>query len=70
MGAVLSQNGNPITFISKALNKTERNYATKKKYLLAIVCSLKNFMKLLIRSIRTRNPYGPPTNTKNTLGNK
>ncbi len=42
LGAVLSQEGKPITFISKTLNKTEQAYATNKKELLAIVWALKN----------------------------
>jgi len=36
IGAVLSQEGKPITFISKTLTKTEQVYATNKKELLAI----------------------------------
>lgn len=41
IGAVLSQEGKPITFISKTLNSTETNYATNEKELYAIVWSLK-----------------------------
>jgi len=41
IGAVLSQEGKPITFISKTLTKTEQVYATNKKELLAIVWALK-----------------------------
>jgi len=37
IGAVLSQKGKPITFISKTLTKAEQIYATNKKELLAIV---------------------------------
>uniref|UniRef100_A0A0K8W058 RNA-directed DNA polymerase n=1 Tax=Bactrocera latifrons TaxID=174628 RepID=A0A0K8W058_BACLA len=47
MGAVLSQGGKPITFISKTLNKTERNYATNEKELYAIVWALKNLRNYL-----------------------
>jgi len=36
IGAVLSQEGKPITFISKTLTKTKKVYATNKKKLLAI----------------------------------
>jgi len=42
IGAVLSQEGKPITFISKTLTKTEQVYATNKEELLAIVWALKN----------------------------
>jgi len=47
IGAVLSQEGNPITFISKTLTKTEQVYATNKKELLAIVWALKNLRNYL-----------------------
>lgn len=47
IGAVLSQNQKPITFISRTLNKTEQNYATNEKELLAIVWALKNLRNYL-----------------------
>lgn len=47
VGAVLSQDSKPITFISKTLNKTERNYATNEKELYAIVWSLKTLRNYL-----------------------
>lgn len=47
IGGVLSQNGKPITFISKTLNSTERNYATNEKELYAIVWSLKTLRNYL-----------------------
>ncbi len=47
IGAELSQDGYSITFISKTLNKTERNYAAYKKELLAIVWALKNLRNYL-----------------------
>jgi len=37
IGAVSSQEGKPITFISKTLTKAEETYATNKKELLAIL---------------------------------
>ncbi|KAH8273309.1 hypothetical protein KR018_010569, partial [Drosophila ironensis] len=37
IGAVLEQNGRPITFISRTLTSTEENYATNEKEMLAIV---------------------------------
>ncbi len=47
IGAVLSQNNEPITFISKTFNKTEQLYATNKKELLAIIWPLKNLRNYL-----------------------
>lgn len=42
LGAVLSQNNRPITFISRTLNETEQNYATNEKEALAIVWALQH----------------------------
>jgi len=71
LGAVLSQNRHPITFISRTLNKTEQNYATNEKEILAIVWALqklRNYLygiadltiftdhQSLIYSISERNP--------------
>lgn len=47
LGAVLSQNRHPITFISRTLNKTEQNYATNKKEILAIVWALQKLRNYL-----------------------
>lgn len=47
LGAVLSQEGKPITFISKTLNATERNYATNEKELYAIVWAIKTLRNYL-----------------------
>lgn len=47
LGAVLSQNGKPITFLSRTLNKAEENYAANEKEMLAIIwalTSLRNFL--------------------------
>ena len=40
IGAVLSQSGRPITMISRTLSKTEENYATNQRELLAIFWAL------------------------------
>lgn len=40
LGAVLEQSGRPITFLSRSLNKTEENYATNEKEMLAIIWAL------------------------------
>jgi len=47
IGAVLSREGKPITFISKTLTKAEQVYATNKKELLAIVWAFKNLRNYL-----------------------
>lgn len=51
IGAVLSQGeigkDRPITYISRSLNKTEENYATNEKELLAIVWALDNLRNYL-----------------------
>lgn len=47
IGAVLSQNNRPITFLSRTLNKTEESYAANEKEMLAIIWalnSLRNFL--------------------------
>jgi len=43
IGAVLSQNGHPISFISRTLNDHELNYSAIEKELLAIVWATKTF---------------------------
>lgn len=47
LGAVLSQNGKPITMISRTLSDTEMNYATNERELLAIVWALKSLRHFL-----------------------
>lgn len=47
IGAVLSQERNPITFISRTLTKTEQNYATNEKELLAVVWALQKLRNYL-----------------------
>lgn len=47
IGAVLSQNKHPITFISRTLSETEQNYATNEKELLAIVWALQKLRNVL-----------------------
>lgn len=47
IGAVLSQEGKPITFISKTLNETERKYATNERELFAIVWALRTLTNYL-----------------------
>lgn len=47
LGGVLSQNRNPITFISRNLTPTEQNYATNEKEILAIVWALQKLRNYL-----------------------
>lgn len=47
IGGVLSQNGKPITFISRTLSKTEMELATNERELLAIVWALKTLRNYL-----------------------
>lgn len=47
LGAVLSQEGRPITMISRNLSRTEANYATNERELLAIVWALKELRHYL-----------------------
>lgn len=47
IGAVLSQERHPITFISRTLTTTEQNYATNEKEILAIVWSLQKLRNYL-----------------------
>ena len=47
IGAVLSQDGRPITMVSRTLSAAEENYATNERELLAIVWALKNLRHYL-----------------------
>lgn len=47
IGAVLCQDGHPISFISRTLCKAEKNYATNEKEMLAIVWALKSLKNYL-----------------------
>ena len=47
LGAVLSQNGRPLTMISRTLTPTEENYATNERELLTILWSLKTLRNYL-----------------------
>lgn len=47
VGAVLSQDRHPITFISRTLSSTEQNYATNEKEILAIVWALQKLRNYL-----------------------
>lgn len=47
IGAILSQENRPITFISRSLNKTEENYAANEREMLAIIWSLNQLRNYL-----------------------
>ena len=53
LGAVISQEGNPIAFYSRKLNPAQTRYTTTERELLAIVETLKEFKNILLgQSIR------------------
>lgn len=47
IGAVLSQDKHPITFVSRTLSATEQNYATNEREMLAIVWALQSLRNYL-----------------------
>lgn len=61
LGAVLSQKGRPITMISRTLSKTEENYATNERELLAIVWALQSLRHYLygIKNIQIYTDHQP-----------
>lgn len=63
IGAILSQNRKPITFISKTLNSTERNYATNERELYAIVWALKTLRNYLygVKDLEIQTDHQPLT---------
>ena len=48
LGAVISQNGKPITFYSRKLNPAQTRYTTTERELLSIVETLKEFRNILL----------------------
>lgn len=63
LGAVLSQNGKPITMISRTLSKAEENYATNERELLAIVWAFQKLRHYLygIKNIHIFTDHQPLT---------
>ncbi|KFM64846.1 Retrotransposable element Tf2 protein type 2, partial [Stegodyphus mimosarum] len=43
IGAVLSQNGQPVAFFSRTLNETQRNYSATERETLAVLASVQKF---------------------------
>lgn len=54
LGAVLMQDNRAITFISRTLSKTEENYATNEKEMLAIIWSLNSLRNFLYGSRKVK----------------
>ena len=48
LGAVLIQDGKPVAYASRALTRTERNYAQIEKELLSIVYAMRKFEKYIL----------------------
>ena len=47
-GAVIMQEGKPLTFFSRKFTSAQRNYTTTEKELLSIVETLKEFQNILL----------------------
>lgn len=60
IGSVLTQDGHPVAYASRTLNKHEVNYSTTEKELLAIVWSVKYFRPYIYgREFDLQNDHQP-----------
>ena len=60
LGAVLIQDGKPIAYTSRALTKTECNYAQIEKELLSIVYAMRKFEKYILgKRVLSQNDHKP-----------
>ena len=48
IGAVISQEGKPIAFFSRKLNKAQLNYTVTEKEILSIIETIKEFRNILL----------------------
>lgn len=69
IGAVIEQDGKPITFISRTLNQCDEHYGTNENEMLAIIWALKSLRNYLYGASTVKNftDHQPLTNA---LGNK
>ena len=75
IGAMLSQEGRPITMISRTLKKSETHYATNERKLLAIVWALGKLQNYLygtreLRIYTDHQPFTFAVSEKNTNANQ
>ena len=60
LGAVLIQDGKPVAYASRALTRTERNYAQIEKELLSIVYAMRKFEKYILgKKVLIQNDHKP-----------